>query len=51
MKPEMFMLDEVTGILFNPDGRFHGWMFRRGPNGEWISQRKLESSTTDFIKI
>lgn len=24
-------------------GRFHGWLFAKGPDGQWVSQRKLEA--------
>lgn len=28
-------------ICSNPDGRFHGWLFYKHPDGKWISLRKL----------
>jgi hypothetical protein len=38
----IFDLGNGTGVCSNPKGRFHGWLFRRHPDGYWVSLRKLE---------
>lgn len=38
---EMFQISDTEGVLSNPDGRFHGWLFRRHADGQWVSVRKL----------
>lgn len=39
---QLFLLDKDTGVLFNPDRRFHGWLCRKHPDGQWVTVRKLE---------
>lgn len=41
---ELFKLNEQQAVQCNPGGRFHGWLFRRHPDGQWISERKLEQT-------
>lgn len=48
MSQELFQIDEQTAINCNPGGRFHGWLFRRHPDGQWISVRKLEPIANPF---
>jgi hypothetical protein len=40
---EMFVISDGEGVCCNPGGRFHGWLFRRHPDGQWVSVRKLEA--------
>ncbi len=47
MKAPSPLLDEVKMAVL-PDGnavcfggRFHGWLFRRHPDGQWVSVQKL----------
>jgi hypothetical protein len=40
--PEIFDLGNGFAVNFNPRGRFHGWLFRRHPDGQWVSVKKLE---------
>jgi hypothetical protein len=38
----MFALgDGRQYIYYNPGGRFHGWLFTRHPDGQFVSQYKL----------
>ena len=39
---ELFELPDGTAICCNPGGRFHGWLFARHPDGQYVSVRKLE---------
>ena len=39
---ELFKIDDETAVCSNPGGRFHGWLFKRHPDGDWVSERKLE---------
>lgn len=41
--PMVFLLSADEGVLFDPQGRFHGWIMRRHPDGMWTSVRKLEA--------
>lgn len=41
--PMVFLLSADEGVLFDPQGKFHGWIMRRHPDGMWISVRKLEA--------
>lgn len=43
MIQETFKISENEGVCFNPGGRFHDWLFRRHPDGQWVPVRKLES--------
>lgn len=40
--PQLFELGDGRVVNFNPAGRFHGWIFRRHPDGQYVSERKLE---------
>ena len=40
--PQHFDLGDGRVIQFNPSGRFHGWIFCRHPDGQLVSERKLE---------
>ncbi len=42
MAQEMFDLGDGRAVNFNPDGRFHGWLFVRHPDGQYVSIRKLD---------
>ncbi|HWV44156.1 hypothetical protein [Pseudorhodoplanes sp.] len=42
MPQELFELPDGTAVCCNPGGRFHGWLFRRHPDGQMVSARKLE---------
>lgn len=38
----MFLISATEAVNFNPGGRFHGWLFRRHPDGQFVSVRKLQ---------
>lgn len=40
-KPLVFMTAPNEGVLFDPQGKFHGWLMRRNNDGLWVSMRKL----------
>lgn len=42
-QPLVFLLSSDEGVLFDPQGKFHGWVMRRHPDGMWTSVRKLEA--------
>ena len=46
-KPMVFLLKEGEGVLFDPQGKFHGWIMRKHPDGLWVSVRKLEAVDPD----
>ena len=41
IEPRVFIIGDVTGVAVG--GRFHGWLMRRHPDGQWVSVRKLEA--------
>lgn len=43
---ELFDLGDGFAIAFNPQGRFHGWLFKKHPDGQWVSVRKLNKIET-----
>lgn len=40
---ELFRIDDNMAVNSNPGGRFHGWLFRKHPDGQWVSVRKLDA--------
>lgn len=40
---EMFDIGGGMAVNCNPTGRFHGWLFQRHPDGQYVSVRKLDS--------
>ena len=44
LQQTLFDLGNGTAVNFNPRGRFHGWLFRQHPDGQWVSVKKLEKS-------
>lgn len=48
MAQELFQIDDQTAVQCNPSGRFHGWLFRKHPDGQWVSFRKLELVENPF---
>lgn len=40
----LFRINEREAVCFNPNGRFHGWLFLQHPDGHWVSFRKLEET-------
>ncbi len=42
MAQELFELPDGTAVCCNPGGRFHGWLFRKHPDGQYVSVKKLE---------
>lgn len=36
-----FELPDGKIICFNPGGRWHGWLFHRHPDGQFVSEQKL----------
>lgn len=43
MAQELFKISDDLAVNCNPNGRFHGWLFRRHPDGQFVSVRKLET--------
>lgn len=41
--PVLLQTSPTEAVCFNVGGRFHGWLFRQHPDGQWISVRKLEA--------
>lgn len=41
-KQQLFDLGDGRVVQFNPAGRFHGWVFRRHPDGQLVSDQQLE---------
>lgn len=39
---EFFEVASGVALCCNPGGKWHGWLFRRGNNNNWVSVRKLE---------
>ena len=50
LQQTLFDLGNGTAVNFSPRGRFHGWLFRRHPDGQWISVHKLEKAENHFNK-
>mgnify|MGYP001566898881 CR=1 FL=1 len=42
MAQEMFDLGDGLAVSSNPGGKFHGWLFRQHPDGQYVSVRKLD---------
>lgn len=40
-KQELFDVGGGLAVSFNPRGRFHGWLFRQHPDGQYVSVHKL----------
>lgn len=45
---EMFDLGDGLAVNSNPGGRFHGWLFRRHPDGQYVSVRKLSAVANPY---
>lgn len=45
MAAELFDIGDGLAVNVNPGGRFHGWLFRRHPDGQYVSVRKLNTIT------
>ena len=43
-EPQLFLLGNGEAICCNPSGRFHGWLMRQHPDGQWVSVRKLDET-------
>lgn len=46
-KQELFAIGgslegRALAVNFNPHGRFHGWIFRQHPDGQYVLVRKLD---------
>jgi hypothetical protein len=44
--PYLLRLDDQTAVKIG-GSRFDGWLFRKHPDGQWISVRKLEREAGD----
>lgn len=42
MAQELFDLGDGTAVACNPGGRFHGWLFKKHPDGQYVSIQKLD---------
>jgi hypothetical protein len=56
MAQQMFVLGEYFlgdsyAVHFNPGGRFHGWLFRRGADGQWVSVARLTEVPLPFEQL
>lgn len=40
LRDEIAVLPDGTGVMLN--GRWRGWLFRRHPDGQWTSVRRLD---------
>ncbi len=47
MTQELFDIGEDMAVNCNPGGRFHGWLFKKHPDGLYVSIRKLEVIESD----
>jgi len=43
MAQELFDIGNDLAVNCNPGGRFHGWLFRKHPGGQYVSVRKLNA--------
>jgi hypothetical protein len=41
MAQELFDIGNGMAVSCNPGGKFHGWLFRKHPDGQYVSVRKL----------
>lgn len=48
---ELFDIGDGMAVMCNPGGRFHGWLFRRHPDGQYVSVRQLETITDPHPNI
>jgi hypothetical protein len=48
MAQELFELPDGTAVCCNPGGRWHGWLFVRHPDGQFVSARKLEPPANPY---
>lgn len=48
MAQELFDLGNGLAFACNPNGRFHGWLFKQHPDGQWVSYRKLDLVADPF---
>ena len=39
---ELFDIGDGLAVNSNPGGKFHGWLFRKHPDGQYVSVRKLD---------
>lgn len=40
---QYFELPDGKVVSFNPAGRWHGWIWRRHPDGQLVTEQKLEA--------
>lgn len=43
MSRELFDIGNGLAVNCDPSGRFHGWLFRKHPDGQYVSARKLQT--------
>lgn len=48
MAQELFDIGNGLAIASNPGGRFHGWLFKMHPDGQYVSIRKLDLVANPF---
>jgi len=41
MARQLFALPDGQAVCVNPGGQWHGWIFKRHPDGYWVSTFKL----------
>lgn len=43
---------EKRGVCINPHNRFYGWVFKKHPDGQWVTYRKAaepEIRSAEFL--
>ena len=48
MAQELFDLGDGIAVACNPGGRFHGWLFKKHPDGQYVSIGKLPVIANPF---
>ena len=49
IQQQLFYLGDNLAVQFNPKGRFHGWLFRRHPDGQWVNLRKATDADIEVM--
>ncbi|MEJ0092775.1 MAG: hypothetical protein WDN46_10080 [Methylocella sp.] len=39
----LFKISPDLAVNCAPSGKFHGWLFRKHPDGQWVSVQELEA--------
>lgn len=41
---QLFLINADEAVCCNPGSRFHGWLFRRHADGQFVSVRQLQQA-------